>query len=102
MKKNSRDVYMSGDHNLICHVCGMKIKASEARLRWDGVYTCPRDWEPRHPQEATPPVFRDPRALKVTRPARKIGDEVFVSPNEWETLVRNWEDYTTDNWEDWG
>jgi hypothetical protein len=37
-----------GSWNLICDVCGRKIKNTEARKRWDGLVVCPRDWELRH------------------------------------------------------
>lgn len=40
-----------GDHNAICYVCGFERKSSEMLLRWDGVYVCQDDWEPRHPQD---------------------------------------------------
>jgi hypothetical protein len=40
-----------GDWNLICDVCGKKIKASESRHRWDGLIVCTEDWEPRHESE---------------------------------------------------
>jgi hypothetical protein len=40
-----------GDHNAICYVCGFERKASELLLRWDGVYVCKEDWEPRQPQD---------------------------------------------------
>ena len=37
-----------GDHNAICDSCGRKFKASDLRKRWDGLYVCSEDWEPRH------------------------------------------------------
>jgi len=46
-----RDVYKRGDFNAICYVCGFKRKASEMKLRWDGVYCCKQDWEIRQPQD---------------------------------------------------
>jgi hypothetical protein len=46
-----RDYYKKGDWNAICYVCGFKRKASEMKLRWDGVYTCKEDWEIRQPQD---------------------------------------------------
>lgn len=47
----SRDYYAHGDYNFRCDVCGLKRKASEARLRWDNARTCAECWEPRHPQD---------------------------------------------------
>ena len=47
----ARDYYKKGDWNAICYVCGFKRKASEMKLRWDGVYVCHEDWEIRQPQD---------------------------------------------------
>lgn len=35
--------------NVICPVCGFKYKSTEMKKRWDGVWTCEKDWEVRHP-----------------------------------------------------
>lgn len=43
--------YESGSFNLICDCCGKKIKASEAKQRWDGFMVCKEDYEQRHPQD---------------------------------------------------
>lgn len=62
-----RDYFKLGDHNATCYVCGFKRKASEMKLRWDGVYTCREDWEIRQPQdfvrglpEETAPAWTQP------------------------------------------
>lgn len=47
----NRTYFKLGDCNAICYVCGFKRKASEMKQRWDGVYCCTEDWEPRHPQD---------------------------------------------------
>jgi hypothetical protein len=47
----NRGYFKLGDYNAICRVCGFKRKASELRLRWDGVYVCNQDWEIRQPQD---------------------------------------------------
>ena len=47
----SRNHYVSGQFNVICDVCGKKIKAGEAKHRWDGFVVCKADWEERHPQD---------------------------------------------------
>jgi len=46
-----RDYFKLGTNNAICYVCGFKRKASEMRLRWDGVWCCKEDWEIRQPQD---------------------------------------------------
>lgn len=46
-----KNTFYSGDWNLICDSCGKKIKASEAKHRWDGLIVCSKDYETRHPQD---------------------------------------------------
>lgn len=41
----------SYSYNIICQVCGFKYKAHEIKKRWDGIYVCKYDWEPRHPMD---------------------------------------------------
>ena len=48
MKKNH---YIPHEWNVVCDICSKKIKASEARQRWDGLIVCPSDFEHRHPQD---------------------------------------------------
>jgi hypothetical protein len=66
MKKNH---YISGEWNVTCDVCSKKIKAHEARQRWDGFIVCPDDFETRHPQD-----FVKAQTDKITVP--------FVRPLE--------------------
>ena len=47
----NRDFFKDGEYNTICYVCGRKRKSGEMKKRWDGIYTCMEDWEPRHPQD---------------------------------------------------
>ncbi len=51
MLLGEKDYAKQGDWNAICPVCGFKYKASELIKRWDNVYVCKTDWEPRHPQD---------------------------------------------------
>ena len=56
-------IYRSGDWNLLCDVCSKKIKASEAKKRWDGFIVCSDDYEERHPLDfarVTPDKIRVP------------------------------------------
>ena len=48
MKKNH---YIPHEWNVVCDVCSKKIKASEAKQRWDGLIVCPSDFEHRHEQD---------------------------------------------------
>lgn len=43
--------YIPGDYYRICDVCGFKYRQSEMLKRWDNVWVCSADFEPRHPQE---------------------------------------------------
>jgi hypothetical protein len=71
MKKNH---YISGEHNVTCDVCSKKIKAHEARQRWDGFIVCPADFENRQPQD-----FVRTRQDKITVPfSRPIPEYVFT------------------------
>jgi hypothetical protein len=51
MEKNPEGYYYKGQWLFYCDVCGKKMLSGEARRRWDGLYTCHNDWEPRHPSD---------------------------------------------------
>ena len=59
----ARNYFDDGAWNVICDVCSKKIKASEAKMRWDGFIVCPLDYETRQPQD-----FVKARADKITVP----------------------------------
>ena len=40
-----------GRWSAICDVCGFRFHSNELQLRWDGLRTCRKDWETRHPQD---------------------------------------------------
>ena len=70
----SKNKYISGQFNVICDVCGKKIKAGEAKHRWDGFMVCERDFEYRHPQDFVR-ARQDKISVPFTRP-RPV--DVFV------------------------
>lgn len=43
--------YDKGNWDALCDSCGRKFKASQLRLRWDGLRVCKEDFEIRHPQD---------------------------------------------------
>ena len=43
--------FKPGENWTECVVCGFDYYASTMKLRWDGVWVCPDDWETRHPQD---------------------------------------------------
>ena len=51
MGKGPTPHYRSGDHLVICDVCGFAGYRSEMQVRWDGRMVCPKDFEERHPQD---------------------------------------------------
>jgi len=61
------DYLRNGDWNAICDACGHKYKFSQLKLRWDGLYVCSYDWEPRQPQDYVKGV-RDNQSVPVSRP----------------------------------
>lgn len=68
--------YVSGDWNVICDVCGKKIKASKSRKRWDGFVVCEDDFEYRHPQDFVR-AKQDKISVPFTRPRPT---DVFINP----------------------
>ncbi len=57
----------SYEYSVLCDVCKFKFKASQLRLRWDGLQVCQWDWEQRHPAD----FYRgrnDAHKLPWTRP----------------------------------
>jgi hypothetical protein len=78
--------YSSGDWLIQCDVCSKKIKASEAKHRWDGFIVCSDDYENRHPQDfirakmdkiSVP--FTRPRSVDVFIEKVALTDSVFAS-----------------------
>ena len=84
-----KNYYASGQFNVICDICGKKIKAGEAKQRWDGFVVCPSDFEQRHPQDfvrarqdkiSVP--FTRPRPLDSFRESLSFQDMVQVSDQD--------------------
>ena len=70
-----KNYYVPGDYNVVCDVCSKKIKASDAKQRWDGLIVCPSDFEHRHPQD-----FVKARTDKITVPfTRPIPPLMFTN-----------------------
>lgn len=67
LAKGPKDFFRLGDWNARCDQCYQKIKASEARLRWDNMWVCWRCWEIRNPQDFVKGV-PDKTAPPWTRP----------------------------------
>ena len=58
--------YKSADWYVLCDVCNLKIKASKAKHRWDGLVVCDGCFEHRHSQD-----FIKVRQDKITVPFQR-------------------------------
>ena len=72
----------------ICDRCGQQYKYHQLQQEWNGLFTCPECFEPKHPQLDPPYHPADPIALRDPRPARiepvtvnvgAPGDSAFTS-----------------------
>jgi len=70
--------YNAGDHNAVCDSCGRKFKASDLKKRWDGLYVCSDDWEPRHSLD-----FVRSYPDKITVPWNRPQLPVVFVPVDW-------------------
>jgi hypothetical protein len=68
--------YRPGGHYVIDDRTGLKIRATDARLEWNGGLVHRNDWEPRHPQDFVR-SRRDKQTVAVTRPERI---DQFIGP----------------------
>ena len=87
MKKN---YFKSGEWNLTCDVCSKKIKAHEAKHRWDGFIVCADDWEPRHEQD-----FVKAKTDKITVPFQRPIPTLLFTNIAYTTIYVD-EDYVGD------
>jgi len=62
----------------ICDRCGQQYKYLELKKEWNGLFTCPECWEPKHPQLDPPYHPADPIAIRNPRPARVEPVTVYV------------------------
>ena len=62
----------------LCDRCGQQYKYLQLRQEWNGLFTCPDCFEPKHPQLDPGHHTADPIALIDPRPARQEHVTVFV------------------------
>lgn len=67
-----------GDNNVISDRSGFKVKASECKFEWQGLFVPKTEWEARHPQDFVRGVADD-QTVKVSRPE---SPDVFLGTNE--------------------
>jgi hypothetical protein len=62
----------------LCDRCGQQYKYLQLRQEWNGLFTCPDCFEPKHPQLDPGHHPADAIALKDPRPARQEPVTVFL------------------------
>ena len=71
--------FANGNRSLaICDRCGQQYKYLQLRKEWNGLFTCPECFEPKHPQLDPGYHPADPIALRDPRPARQEPVTVYV------------------------
>ncbi len=55
-----------GLHNVICDICGRKVRSDNIMKTWDGFIVCPEDYDPKQPQLTLKPRKED-TSVRVTR-----------------------------------
>ena len=71
--------FANGNRSLaICDRCGQQYKYLQLRKEWNGLFTCPECFEPKHPQLDPGYHPADSIALRDPRPARQEPVVVFV------------------------
>jgi len=64
-----------GTYIVVCDVCGFRFASDKVKKRWDGLITCEKDWEVKHPQ-----LFLRVRETGIgVTPARPEPPDVFVN-----------------------
>lgn len=52
----------------LCDRCGQQYQYLELKQEWNGLFTCPECFEPKHPQLDPPHHASDPEGLRQARP----------------------------------
>lgn len=66
------DYYRPGDWNIICSVCGTKLKFGNAIQHWSGTWRCSKCWEPRQPQDFVTALDTKEMAIPVVQKDTEI------------------------------
>lgn len=69
-------MYKSGTWKSVCAVCGFEFTADKLIQRWDGVYTCKEDWEPRHVLD----FFTSPPPEATIPWTQKVDEDYRITP----------------------
>lgn len=87
MIRERKEEYIPGDYLMVCDSCGFTYRRSQMKKRWDGMWVCAKDWEPRHPQEFVR-AKADKIRVPVSRPQLTDGDITYGTA----TLGSGWTD----------
>ena len=73
------DYFENGTCNTIDDETGLKVKLSQVRKRWDGMYVTAENWEERQPQDF-PVIPRTPKVYTNFRSNPPI--KVYTDPDK--------------------
>jgi len=80
-----------GTNNVICDRTGFKMKASDCRLEWNGLFVRKKSWERRQPQDLIR-GFPDHQQPAFSRPGQA---DVFITPvsgqTSWDNNLTSWD-----------
>lgn len=83
----NQNTLQMGQWNVICDVCGWKIKSGESKTRWDGLVVCAKDWEIRHPSD----FIKAPRPQQAVPFTRPESTDISCGPTYISTTIGNQE-----------
>ena len=69
----------------LCDRCGQQYRYLQLRQEWNGLFTCPDCFEPKHPQldppyhKADAIALKNPRVMKFQQPAQKFANDQTIS-----------------------
>lgn len=70
------DYFAPGDWNILCSMCGQKMKFSEAVQNWQGQWRHPRCNEPRHPQDFVHSINSPEMTIPVSQKMGEIDVQI--------------------------
>jgi hypothetical protein len=86
MTATGRTVYIAGDHNVRCDVCGFVYKRSDCMMQWNNLLACGECYDPKHPQ-LNIRGYVDKQSVKDARPESDNDDDLrFYTPTSGDDL----------------
>lgn len=77
--------FRAGDNLFVCDLCGGTYYASTARKQWDGLITCRKCWNQKHPQLEVKAV-KDVQKSNIIRPrpTDRFIHDYYIAVDYWE------------------